>query len=151
MHNLLVLGCLLDSTGSTEAQIRGRVFQGQKMFNKRRPMLCCPQNLEEKRISAFHTTVGLASCGLCCRTPSVNAPQFVSVQENMWFQCRAGWKEEQRSRVGGKAPRKKNGSFLAVQAGHSGLVAPSDGGDTRLAGHMAETDPHPGRRCSAVE
>ena len=38
---LVVLGCYLDGSGSTETQIQGRLEQGRKMFGKMRPLLCC--------------------------------------------------------------------------------------------------------------
>ena len=46
---LVVLGCYLDGSGSTETQVKGRLGQGRKMFGKLRPMLCCPRIPEEER------------------------------------------------------------------------------------------------------
>ena len=97
---LLVLGWFLDSTGSTEAQIKCRLFKGRNMFNKHRPMLPCPQILEKEPISAFYSTVGTSVLWVSgCWTPSVNAQQLISVQENRWLRCVLG--KEKRSRVGG--------------------------------------------------
>ena len=39
---LVVLGCFLDGSGSTETQIKGRLSQERKMFNALRPVL--PKN-----------------------------------------------------------------------------------------------------------
>ena len=47
---LVVLGCYMDGSGSTETQVKGRLEQGRKMFGKLRPMLCCPRIPEEERI-----------------------------------------------------------------------------------------------------
>ena len=37
---LQVLSCFLDGVGSSETQVRGRLQQRRKMFNKLRPLLC---------------------------------------------------------------------------------------------------------------
>ena len=88
---LVVLGCYLDSSGSTEAQIRGRLAQGRKMFNKLRPMLSCPKIPENERVHAFYTTVGSSVLwGSGCWTPSVCAQQLVSVQKKRWLRCILG-------------------------------------------------------------
>ena len=47
--SLVVLGCYLDGSGSTETQVKGRLGQGRKMFGKLRPVLCCPRIPEEER------------------------------------------------------------------------------------------------------
>ena len=78
---LVALGCYIDSTGSTEALIKGRLEEGWKMFAKLRPMLCCPKIPEEERIKAFYTTV--ASCvlwGAGCWSPSTSGQQLLSIQ-----------------------------------------------------------------------
>ena len=54
---LVTLGCHIDSIGSTETLIKGRLTEGRKMFAKLKPMLCCPKILEEERLKAFYTTV----------------------------------------------------------------------------------------------
>ena len=86
---LLVHTCFFDSTGSTEAQIKGRLFQGWKMFDKLQKMLCCPQILEKERMSAFKSTLG---------TSILWGSGFVAP-------LRPGWEEEKRFRVGGMASR----------------------------------------------
>ena len=54
---LVVFGCYLDGSVSTETQVKGRLGQGRKMIGKLRPMLCCPRIPEEERIKTFYTTL----------------------------------------------------------------------------------------------
>ena len=65
---LVVLGCYLDGSGSTETQIQGRLEQGRKMFGKMRPLLCCSRilrkNASERSIPRlFHVSCGVRVAG----------------------------------------------------------------------------------------
>ena len=60
VETLQVLGCFLDGTGSTETLAEGRLFHKQKMFNKMRPFLCCPQIPLEERIRGFYSKAGVS-------------------------------------------------------------------------------------------
>ena len=85
---LVVLGCFLDGSGSTETQIKGRLNQGRKMFSKLGAMLCCSRVPEEERTQAFYTTVvSSVLWGSGCWIPSTRAQQLLSVQENRWLRC----------------------------------------------------------------
>ena len=98
MQILVVLGCFLDGSGSTETQIKGRLSQERKMFNKLRPMLCCPKNPEEERIQAFYTTVASSvlwrfSIDKSAATPLRSVKQMARLHP--------GWTKGPRRRVGG--------------------------------------------------
>ena len=54
---LMVLGCHLDGSGSTETLVQGRLEQGRKMFGKTRSLLSCPKIPEEERLRTFYSTV----------------------------------------------------------------------------------------------
>ena len=54
---LVVLGCHLDGSGSTETLVQGRLEQGRKMFGKTRSLLSCPGIPEEERLRTFYSTV----------------------------------------------------------------------------------------------
>ena len=83
---LVALGCHIDSTGSTETLIKGRLTEGRKMFAKLKPMLCCPKIPEDERLKAFFSTVALCVLwGAGCWCPSTNAQQLLSIQENRWL------------------------------------------------------------------
>ena len=83
---LVALGCHIDSTGSTETLIKGRLFEGRKMFAKLKPLLCCPKIPVEARLKAFYTTVALCVLwGAGCWCPSINAQLLLSIQENRWL------------------------------------------------------------------
>ena len=91
VHVLVALGCHIDSTGSTETLIKGRLTEGRKMFAKLKPMLCCPKIPEEERLKAFYTTVALCvMLGAGCWCPSTNAQQHTSIQENRWLRTMLG-------------------------------------------------------------
>ena len=93
---LVVLGCHLDGSGSTETQVQGRLEQGRKMFGKMRPLLCCSRIPEEERIRTFYSTV--APCVLWrsgCWIPSTKAQQLISFQENRWLRCMLGGRKSQ--------------------------------------------------------
>ena len=145
VHTLLVLACFIDSTGSTEAQIRGRLFQVRKIFNKLRPMLCYPQFPEQERISAFCTTLGTTVLwGSGCWTPSVNAQQLVSAQENRWLRCVLGgrkksdmeWAESLRESI-------RAAHSLRCKLGIPALWHKAMAAIHGWAGHM-DRRPHPG-------
>ena len=88
---LVALGCHIDSTGSTETLIKGRLTEGRKMFAKLKPMLCCPKIPEEERLKAFYTTVAICVLwGAGCWCPSTNAQQLISTQENRWLRIKLG-------------------------------------------------------------
>ena len=83
---LVALGCHIDSIGSTETLIKGRLTEGRRMFAKLKPMLCCPKIPEEERLKAFYTTVAHSVLrGAECWCPSTNAQQLLSIQENRWL------------------------------------------------------------------
>ena len=44
VSELLVLGCHLDGSGSTETLVQKRLEQGRKMFGRTRSLLSCPKN-----------------------------------------------------------------------------------------------------------
>ena len=93
---LVVLGCYLDGSGSTETQVKGRLEQGRKMFVKLRPMLCCPRVPEEERIKTFYTTVASSVLwGSGCWIPSTKTQQLKSIQENRWLRCMLGGRKSQ--------------------------------------------------------
>ena len=93
---LVVLGCYLDGSGSTETQVKGRLEQGRKMFGKLRPLLCCPRIPEEERIKTFYTTVASSVLwGSGCWIPSTKAQQLISIQENRWLRCMLGGRKSQ--------------------------------------------------------
>ena len=80
---LVVLGCYLDGSNSTETQVKGRLDQGRKMFGKLRPMLCCSRISEEERIKTFHTTVASSVLwGSGCWIPSTKTHQLISIHKN---------------------------------------------------------------------
>ena len=92
----MALGCHIDSTGSTEVLIKGRLAEGRKMFAKLRPMLCSPKIPEEERIMAFDTTVASSVLwGAGCWSPSTNAQQLLSIQENRWLRSMLGGRKGQ--------------------------------------------------------
>ena len=64
MGSQQVLACFLDGTGSTEAQVRGRLLQGRKMFNKLRPFLCCRRFRKQNALVDFTPRSGPACCGV---------------------------------------------------------------------------------------
>ena len=93
---LVVLGCYLHGSGSTETQVKGRLGQERKMFGKLRPMLCCPRILEEGRIKTFCTTVASSVLwGWGCWIPSTKTQQLISVQETRWLRCMLGGRKAQ--------------------------------------------------------
>ena len=92
---LVALGCHIDSTGSTETLIKGRLTEGRKLFAKLKPMLCCPKIPEEERLKAFYTTVALCVLwGAGCWCPFTNAQQLISIQENRWLRTMLGGTEK---------------------------------------------------------
>ena len=60
---LVVLGCYLDGSGSTETQVKGRLGQGRRMFCKLRPLLCCPRILRKSVSKRFTPRWLQVSCG----------------------------------------------------------------------------------------
>ena len=50
VSELVVLGCHLDGSGSTETQVQGRLEQGRKLLGKTRALLSCPGISEEERL-----------------------------------------------------------------------------------------------------
>ena len=144
---LVALGCHIDSTGSTEALIKGRLAEGRKMFAKLRPMLCCPTIPEEERIKAFYTTVASSVLwGAGCWSPSTNAQQLLSIQENRWLRSMLGGRKGQDVEWVAwlrATTRKAHGlrSRLSLPALWRRALAAMHG----LAGHMArKKDVHPG-------
>ena len=144
---LVALGCHIDSTGSTEVLIKGRLAEGRKMFAKLRPMLCCPKIPEEERIMAFDTTVASSVLwGAGCWSPSTNAQQLLSIQENRWLRSMLGGRKGQDVEwvVWLRATKRKaHGlrSKLSLPALWHRALADMHG----WAGHMArKKDVHPG-------
>ena len=75
---MVVLGCYLDGSGSTETQVKGRLDQGRKMFGELRPLLCCPRNPEEERIKnvlhhgGFKRLVGFGMLDSVVKSPAAH-------------------------------------------------------------------------------
>ena len=57
VSELLVLGCHVDGSGSTETLVQKRLEQGRKMFIRTRSLLSCPKIPEEERLRTFYSTV----------------------------------------------------------------------------------------------
>ena len=96
VSELVVLGCHLDGSGSTETQVQGRLEQGRKLFGKTRALLSCPGISEEERLRTFYSTV--VPCvlwGSGCWIPSAKIQQFLSFQENRWLRCMLGGRKSQ--------------------------------------------------------
>ena len=92
---LVALGCHIDSTGSTETLIKGRLTEGRKMFAKLKPMLCFSKIPENERLQAFYTTVAVCVLwGAGCWCPSTNAQQLLSIQENRWLRTMLGGRKD---------------------------------------------------------
>ena len=82
VSELVVLGCHLDGSGSTETQVQGRLEQGRKLFGKTRALLSCLGISEEERLRTFYSTV--VPCvlwGSGCWIPSAKIQQLLSFQE----------------------------------------------------------------------
>ena len=93
---LVVLGCCLGGSGSTEAQVMGRLDQGRKMFGQLRPLLCCPRIPEEERIKTFYTMVASSVLwGSGCWIPSTKTQPLVSIQGTRWLRCMLGGRKAQ--------------------------------------------------------
>ena len=93
---LVVLGCHLDGSGSTETRVQGRLEQGRKMFGKTRSLQSCPGIPEEERLRTFYSTVipcVLWSSG--CWIPSAKIQQLLSFQENRLLRCMLGGRKTQ--------------------------------------------------------
>ena len=93
---LVVLGCHLDGSGSTETQVQVRLEQGRKLFGKTRSLLSCPGIPEEERLRTFYSTV--VPCvlwGSGCWIPSAKIQQLFSFQENRWLRCMLGGRKSQ--------------------------------------------------------
>ena len=96
VSELLVLGCHLDGSGSTETLVLKRLEQGRKMFFRTRSLLCCPKIPEEERLRTFYSTV--VPCvlwGSGCWVPSAKIHQLLSFQENRWLRCMLGGRKAQ--------------------------------------------------------
>ena len=96
VSELLVLGCHLDGSGSTETLVLKRLEQGRKMFFRTRCLLCCPKIPEEERLRTFYSTV--VPCvlwGSGCWVPSAKIQQLLSFQENRWLRCMLGGRKDQ--------------------------------------------------------
>ena len=96
VSELVVLGCHLDGSGSTETQVQGRLEQGRKLLGKTRALLSCPGISEEERLRTFYSTV--VPCvlwGSGCWIPSAKIQQLLSFQENRWLRCMLGGRKSQ--------------------------------------------------------
>ena len=96
VSELLVLGCHLDGSGSTETLVQKRLEQGRKMFGKTRSLLSCPKIPEEERLRTFYSTV--VPCvlwGSRCWVPSAKIQQLLSFRENRWLRCMLGGRKTQ--------------------------------------------------------
>ena len=150
---LHLLGCFLDGVGSSETQVRGRLQQGRKMFNKLRPQLCCPQIPQEERLGAFCTTVGASVLrGSGCWTPSVRIQQLISIEENRWFRCMMGGRKEHEVEwIEWLRATKRAAHALRCRLGLPDLWHGALASKHGWAGHLARRgEPHPGGRGGSV-
>ena len=116
---LVVLGCHLDGSDSTETQVQGRLEQGRKMFGKMRPLLCCSRIPEEERIKTFYTTVDHVDKSSAA--PFIPGKQVASLH--------AGWSEIPRRFVGGLVSYNETlCACVEMQTESSVLVAQRVGG-----------------------
>ena len=96
VSELVVHGCHLDGSGSTEAEVQGRLEQGRKLFGKTRSLLSCPGISEEERLRTFYSTVvPRVLWGSGCWIPSAKIQQLLSFQENRWLRCMLGGRKSQ--------------------------------------------------------
>ena len=96
VSELVVLGCHLDGSGSTETQVQGRSEQGRKMFGRTRSLLSCSKISEGERLKMFYSTV--VPCvlwGSGCWIPSTKIQQLLSIQETRWLRCMLGGRKSQ--------------------------------------------------------
>ena len=95
VHTLQVLGCFLEGTGSTEAQVSGRLPQGRKMFNKLRPFFVLRAD-SSRRTHWWILLHGRDQrvWGSGCWTPSLKVQQLVFIQENRRSRCIMGGRKE---------------------------------------------------------
>ena len=93
---ILVPGCYLDGSSSTETQVKGRLDQVRKMFSRLRPMPCCSKIPEEERIRTFYTAVASSVLwGSGCWIPSTKTQELISIQETRWLRCMLGGRKAQ--------------------------------------------------------
>ena len=149
VSELLVLGCHVDGSGSTETLVQKRLEQGRKMFIRTRSLLSCPKIPEEERLRTFYSTVvpcvlvGFRGAGF----PSAKIQQLLSFQENRWLRCMLGWSKGPRCGMGltGFVQRKRATHALRTKMNlpclwHRALAAMHG-----WAGHVARKDIcHPG-------
>ena len=148
VSELLVLGCHLDGSGSTETLVQRRLEQGRKMFGKTRSLLSCHKIPEEERLRTFYSTV--VPCvlwGSGCWVPSAKIQQLLSFQEDRWLRCMLGGRKTQDvARVDWFRTTKRVTHALRTKMNLPSLWHRALAAMYGWAGHVArKDDSHPGR------
>ena len=149
VSELVVLGCHLDGSGSTEAQVQGRLEQGRKMFGRMRSLLGCSKIPEEERLRMFYSTV--VPCvlwGSGCWIPSAKIQQLLVNSRNKVAPLYAGWSEAPRRCVDGLVSSNKTCSPCVEDKDESSVpMAQSLGRGAWLGWSCGSERQFPSRSC----